>query len=454
MNANFESHSISRRSFLKASGVVGAASILAACGGSSSSTAASTSGAASGAAAPAADAITDYVSFETANRELETWNFLYSQSASDLNVTTNCWDGLLSFDCYGKAVPAIASSWEHNEDSTVWTFHLRDDVDWVDCNGEVKEHITATDFLVGLEWVLNASKNEANNTSMPTLYIVGAEEYYEKTKDMGAAAADLRYQDMLDAGVGIEAPDDYTLVFTCKDPCPYFDTVASYTSFYPASQVLIDELGIEGRTIGIAPVGCSVLAYNYFTCDMIEASHGRAPAVATGVKRSLPDNIVFTYQGDGDLASIGLCETVSAAARGENITVIFINNAIYGMTGGQMAPTSLPGQITQTSPYGRDVKTQGYPIRICELLATLDAPAYLARVTVNKVKNVKNAKACIKKAFENQIQGKGFSLVEVLSACPTNWGLEPQKALEWIDEKMIPYYPLGVYRDKEGEANG
>ena len=245
MNANFESHSISRRSFLKASGVVGAASILAACGGSSSSTAASTSGAASGAAAPAADAITDYVSFETSNRELETWNFLYSQSASDLNVTTNCWDGLLSFDCYGKAVPAIASSWEHNEDSTVWTFHLRDDVDWVDCNGEVKEHITATDFLVGLEWVLNASKNEANNTSMPTLYIVGAEEYYEKTKDMGAAAADLHYQDMLDAGVGLEAPDDYTLVFTCKDPCPYFDTVASYTSFYPASQALIDELGIE-----------------------------------------------------------------------------------------------------------------------------------------------------------------------------------------------------------------
>ena len=245
MNANFESHSISRRSFLKASGVVGAASILAACGGSSSSTAASTSGAASGAAAPAADAITDYVSFETANRELETWNFLYSQSASDLNVTTNCWDGLLSFDCYGKAVPAIASSWEHNEDSTVWTFHLRDNVDWCDVNGEVKSHLTSKDFLVGLEWVLNAAKNQANNTSMPTLYIVGAEEYYEKTKDMGAAAADLHYQDMLDAGVGLEAPDDYTLVFTCKDSCPYFDTVASYTSFYPASQALIDELGIE-----------------------------------------------------------------------------------------------------------------------------------------------------------------------------------------------------------------
>ena len=212
----------------------------------------------------------------------------------------------------------------------------------------------------------------------------------------------------------------------------------------------IDTLGIEGRTIGIAPVGCSVLAYDYFTCDMVEASHGRAPAVATGVKRSLPDNIVFTYQGDGDLASIGLCETVSAAARGENITVIFVNNAIYGMTGGQMAPTSLPGQITQTSPYGRDVNTCGWPIRICEMLATLEAPAYLERVTVNNVKNVKNAKKAIEKAFRYQVEGKGFSLIEVLSACPTNWGLTPQKALEWIDEKMIPYYPLGVYRDKEG----
>ena len=246
MNANFESHSISRRSFLKASGVVGAASILAACGGSSSSTAASTSGAASGAAAPAADAITDYVSFETANRELETWNFLYSQSASDLNVTTNCWDGLLSFDCYGKAAPAIASSWEHNEDSTVWTFHLRDDVDWCDVNGEVKSHLTSKDFLVGLEWVLNALKNEAFNTSMPSETVVGAAEYYDLTKDKGDAAADMTYEDMLAAGVGVEAPDDYTLVFTCKNPCPYFDTVAAYNSFYPASEDLINELGIDG----------------------------------------------------------------------------------------------------------------------------------------------------------------------------------------------------------------
>lgn len=211
----------------------------------------------------------------------------------------------------------------------------------------------------------------------------------------------------------------------------------------------IDELGIEGRTIGIAPVGCSVMAYDYFACDMIEAAHGRAPAVATGVKRSMPDRIVFTYQGDGDLASIGLCETVSAACRGENITIIFINNAIYGMTGGQMAPTSLIGQVTQTSPYGRDPKTQGLPIRICELLSSLDAPAYLARVTVNSVAHVRTAKKAILKAFRNQVEGKGFSLVEVLSSCPTNWGLTPEKALTWIDEKMIPVYPLGVFKDKE-----
>ena len=217
---------------------------------------------------------------------------------------------------------------------------------------------------------------------------------------------------------------------------------------------VIDELGIEGRTIGIAPVGCSVMAYDYFTVDMVEAAHGRAPAVATGVKRSDPSKIVFTYQGDGDLASIGMCETVHSAARGENITIIFINNAIYGMTGGQMAPTSLPGQVTQTSPYGRNTETQGFPIRVCELLSELDGPAYLERVTVNNVKNVRNAKKAIKKAFQNQIDGKGFSLVEVLSSCPTSWGMTPQKALEWIDEKMIPYYPLGVYRDKDGENNG
>ncbi|MBR2940848.1 MAG: 2-oxoglutarate oxidoreductase [Kiritimatiellae bacterium] len=214
----------------------------------------------------------------------------------------------------------------------------------------------------------------------------------------------------------------------------------------------IDELGIEGRTIGIAPVGCSVMAYDYFGCDMIEAAHGRAPAVATGVKRSLPDRVVFTYQGDGDLASIGLCETVSCACRGENVTVIFINNAIYGMTGGQMAPTSLIGQVTQTSPYGRDPKTQGLPIRICELLSTLDAPAYLERVAVNTVAHVRQAKKAILKAFRNQVEGKGFSLVEVVSTCPTNWGLTPDKACAFVEEKMIPVYPLGCYKDKDAEA--
>ncbi len=213
----------------------------------------------------------------------------------------------------------------------------------------------------------------------------------------------------------------------------------------------IDELGIEGRTIGVAPVGCSVMAYNYFNVDMVQAAHGRAPAVATGVKRSDPNNIVFTYQGDGDLAAIGTAETVHSAARGENITVIFVNNAIYGMTGGQMAPTTLPGQVTQTSPYGRDIESVGYPVKVCEMLSQLDGAAYLERVAVNNVKNVRNAKKAIKKAFQNQVEGKGFSLVEVVSTCPTNWGLTPEKALEWLEENMIPYYPLGVYKDKYAE---
>ena len=218
----------------------------------------------------------------------------------------------------------------------------------------------------------------------------------------------------------------------------------------------IDELGIEGITIGVAPVGCAVMAYDYFNVDMIEAAHGRAPATATGIKRCRPENIVFTYQGDGDLASIGMAETVHAAARNENITIIFVNNAIYGMTGGQMAPTSLPGQVTQTSPYGRDVKHCGWPIRVSEMLATLEGPEYITRVAVNNVKNVKNAKKAIKKAFQNQMEGKGFSLVEVVSACPTNWGMTPQKALEWVESDMLPYYPIGVYKDrtaaKEAEA--
>ena len=216
----------------------------------------------------------------------------------------------------------------------------------------------------------------------------------------------------------------------------------------------IDELGIEGRTIGIAPVGCSVFAYNYFNCDMVEAAHGRAPAVATGVKRANPDNIVFTYQGDGDLAAIGTAETVHSAARGENITIIFVNNAIYGMTGGQMAPTTLPGQVTQTSPYGRKVESVGYPLRVCELLSNVTGATYLERVAVNDVKNVRNAKRDIQKAFHYQMEGKGFSLIEVLSTCPTNWGLTPDKALKWLEENMIPYYPLGVYKDKYAEEAG
>ena len=213
----------------------------------------------------------------------------------------------------------------------------------------------------------------------------------------------------------------------------------------------IDKLGIEGDTIGVAPVGCAVMAYDYFACDMVEAAHGRAPAVATGLKRANPNNIVFTYQGDGDLASIGMAETVHAATRNENITIIFVNNAIYGMTGGQMAPTSLPGQVTQTSPYGRDVNHCGYPVRVCEMLSELEGPAYLERVAVSSVKNVKAAGRAIEKAFRNQIEGKGFSLVEVVSACPTNWGMTPENALKWIDEKMLPYYPLGVYKDRSKE---
>ena len=247
MSINFESHKLDRRSFLKGAGMVGAASLLAACGGKSDngSSAASTSGA----AAPnttGATPLKEFISFESGNRELESWNMLYTQKAEDANVITNLWDGLLSFDCYGKVVPAIASSWEHNDDSTVWTFHLRDDVDWVDANGEVKDHLTSKDFLVGFEWVMNAYKNEANNTSMPNDTVVGAADYYEQTKAAGDAAADMTYEDMLAAGVGIEAPDDYTLVFTCKDPCPYFDTVAAYNSFYPVAPALLDELGIEG----------------------------------------------------------------------------------------------------------------------------------------------------------------------------------------------------------------
>ncbi len=204
----------------------------------------------------------------------------------------------------------------------------------------------------------------------------------------------------------------------------------------------LDEFRLVESTVGIAPVGCAVFAYDYFACDMVEAAHGRAPAVATGIKRVRPDLFVFTYQGDGDLASIGIAETIHAAARGENITVIFINNTVYGMTGGQMAPTTLPGQKTTTTPRGRDVKTAGNPIRVCELLSALEGPAYLARVTVTTPRRVREAKRAIRKAFQAQVQGLGFALVEVLSTCPTRWGMSPEKALARVEEELVPYYPV------------
>ncbi len=212
---------------------------------------------------------------------------------------------------------------------------------------------------------------------------------------------------------------------------------------------VIDELGVQDKAIGVAPVGCAVFAYDYFNCDMQEASHGRAPAVATGIKRVHPDKVVFTYQGDGDLASIGLAEITHAATRGEKFTTIFINNAIYGMTGGQMAPTTLLDQVTTTSPYGRSAEREGYPIKISEMLATLEGACYISRVSVHDIKNITNAKRAIKKAFEMQLQGKGFALVEVLSTCPTNWGMNPIEAFEWLEENMIPYYPLGTFKEVE-----
>lgn len=209
----------------------------------------------------------------------------------------------------------------------------------------------------------------------------------------------------------------------------------------------IEEMGMEDKAVGIAPVGCAVFAYNYFNCDMMEAAHGRAPAVATGIKRTCPEDLVFTYQGDGDLASIGTAEIVHAAARGEKITTIFVNNAIYGMTGGQMAPTTLVGQVTTTSPYGRNPETQGMPVRMAEMLATLDGAYYIERTSVHDVSNIIKTKKAIKKAFECQMEGKGFSMVEILSTCPTNWGLNPVEALEWLKENMIPQYPLGVTKE-------
>jgi len=212
---------------------------------------------------------------------------------------------------------------------------------------------------------------------------------------------------------------------------------------------VMDELGIRERTIGIAPVGCSVLAYYFFECDFAEAPHGRAPAMATGMKRTNPDKVIFTYQGDGDLASIGTNELIHAAARGENITIFFINNAVYGMTGGQMAPTTLPGMVTTSSPYGRDVKTQGYPIRVAELVSQLDGAAYIVRRTGYNPTEVRKLRKAIKTAFQVQMAGLGFSLVEVVSNCPTNWGMAPKESLKFVEERMVAYYPLGDYKVKD-----
>lgn len=212
---------------------------------------------------------------------------------------------------------------------------------------------------------------------------------------------------------------------------------------------VMDEMGIADRAVGIAPVGCAVLAYNYFDVDFQEAAHGRAPALATGVKRVRPECIVFTYQGDGDLASIGTAEIVHAANRGEKISVFFVNNAIYGMTGGQMAPTTMPDQVSTTCPFGRNVDETGYPLRIAELLSTLKTPSYIARVSTHNPREIIKAKRVVRKAFEYQVQDKCFTLVEFLSTCPTNWGKTPADSLVWVEESMLPYYPIGEFRTPE-----
>lgn len=212
---------------------------------------------------------------------------------------------------------------------------------------------------------------------------------------------------------------------------------------------VIDELGLREKTVGVASVGCSILAYDYYNVDMVGALHGRAPAVATGIKRSRPEATVFTYQGDGDLAAIGTAEIVHAAARGENITTIFVNNVIYGMTGGQMAPTTLEGQVTKTTPGGREAAMAGLPLKMSELLSTLDGPVFISREAVNNPGRIIKAKKAIKKAFELQNAGKGFSMVEVLSTCPTNWGMDPIESGQWVDSHMVPYYPLGLFKGEE-----
>jgi len=215
---------------------------------------------------------------------------------------------------------------------------------------------------------------------------------------------------------------------------------------------VLDEMDIEGKTVGVSPVGCTYNNYEYFNCDMVQAAHGRAPAVATGIKRANPDNVVFAYQGDGDLAAIGTAEIVHAAARGEKITTIFVNNAIYGMTSGQMAPTTLVDQVTTTSPFGRKPEIHGFPIKVCELLSTLEGAVFIERVSMHDVKNIKNAKKAIKKAIQVQMANLGFGIVEILSSCPTNWGMNPVDALGWIEDKMVPFYPLGNFKGKDLEV--
>ncbi len=217
---------------------------------------------------------------------------------------------------------------------------------------------------------------------------------------------------------------------------------------------VLEELGLCERAVGIAPVGCAVLAYEYFNCDMFEASHGRAPAVATGAKRVRPDLIVFSYQGDGDLASIGMGEIIHAANRGEKITIIFVNNAVYGMTGGQLAPTTMPGQITTTTPYGRDVKEIGYPVRMAELISSLTTPAFVARVSTHSTREIIKAKAVIRQAFQYQVENRCFTFVEVLSICPTNWGLSVRESEKWLEREMLPYYPLGIFKRPEDFKEG
>jgi 2-oxoglutarate ferredoxin oxidoreductase subunit beta len=247
--------------------------------------------------------------------------------------------------------------------------------------------------------------------------------------------------------------DDQTTIFS--RPVSLRETVTHYCPgcthgiTHRIVAEVLDELDLRERTVGVAPVGCSVLAYNYFNCDFLESPHGRAPALATGLKRLRPDLIVFTYQGDGDLASIGMGEIVHAANRGEKFTTIFINNAVYGMTGGQMAPTTLPNQPTTTCPFGRDVNVAGYPVRIAEMLTSLSAPGYIERVAVHTPQHIVQAKRAIRKAFEYQRDNKCFSLIEVLSTCPTNWGKTPVNSVEWLEKEMVPFYPLGLFKDIE-----